>query len=60
MKLLIAVPFYIVYVLLNRGSGGIQKKLLSVLRKRYPRGELSNDEFDRRLEWTPGLGLPLE
>jgi len=50
MKLLIAVPFYIVYVLLNRGSGGIQKKLLSVLRKRYPRSELSNDEFDRRLE----------
>jgi len=52
MKLLIAVPFYIVSVLLNRGSGGIQKKLLSVLRKRYPRGELSNDEFDRRLEWS--------
>jgi hypothetical protein len=38
----------------------IQKKSLSVLRDCYHRGEPSNDEFDRRLEWTPGLGLPLE
>ncbi|QFU84401.1 SHOCT domain-containing protein [Natronorubrum aibiense] len=48
MGALIAVPLYIVYALLNRGSGGNEEQSLSVLRERYARGELSDDEFDRR------------
>jgi len=48
MGLLIVVPLYIVYALLNRGSGGNEERSLSVLRERYARGELSDEEFDRR------------
>ena len=48
MGLLIAVPLYIGYALLNRGSGGNNEQSLSILRERYARGELSDDEFDRR------------
>ena len=48
MGLLIAVPLYLVYALLNRGSGGTEEQSLSVLRERYARGELSDDEFDRQ------------
>ncbi|WP_129115932.1 SHOCT domain-containing protein [Halegenticoccus tardaugens] len=48
MGLLIAVPLYLVYALLNRRSGGNNEQSLSVLRERYARGELSDDEFDRR------------
>ena len=48
MGLLIAVPLYIGYALLNRGSDGNDAQSLSVLRERYARGELSDDEFDRR------------
>lgn len=48
MGLLITVPLYIVYMLLNPRSGGNDEQSLSVLRGRYARGELSDDEFDRR------------
>jgi putative membrane protein len=48
MGLLIAVPLYLVYALLDRGSGGNEEQSLSVLRERYARGELSDEEFDRR------------
>jgi putative membrane protein len=48
MGLLIAVPLYLVYALLNRGSGENEAQSLSVLRERYARGELSDDEFDRQ------------
>jgi len=48
MGLLIAVPLYIVSTLLDRGPGGNDEQSLSVLRERYARGELSDDEFDRR------------
>jgi putative membrane protein len=48
MGLLIAVPLYIVYALLDQDSGGNDERSLSVLRERYARGELSDDEFDRR------------
>ncbi|WP_117595419.1 SHOCT domain-containing protein [Haloprofundus halophilus] len=48
MGLLIAVPLYLAYALLNRGSGGNEEQSLSVLRERYARGELSDDEFDQR------------
>jgi putative membrane protein len=50
MGLFIAVPLYIVYVLLDRDSGGNEAQSLSVLRERYARGELSDDEFERRRE----------
>ena len=48
MGLLVAVPLYVVYVLLDRGSDGDDEPSLSVLRERYARGELSDDEFERR------------
>ncbi|MDF9746282.1 SHOCT domain-containing protein [Natrinema salsiterrestre] len=48
MGLLIAVPLYLAHAILNRGSGGNDEQSLSVLRERYARGELSDDEFDRR------------
>ncbi|MFC7020273.1 MULTISPECIES: SHOCT domain-containing protein [Haloarcula] len=48
MGILLAVPLYIVYALLNRESGGSDEQSLSVLRERYARGDLSDDEFDRR------------
>lgn len=48
MGLLIALPLYIVYALLDRGSGGNEEQSLSVLRERYARGELSDDAFERR------------
>jgi putative membrane protein len=48
MELLIAVTLYIVYTFLNRGSGRNEDQSLSVLRERYARGDLSDDEFDRR------------
>ncbi|WP_335999352.1 SHOCT domain-containing protein [Halorientalis halophila] len=50
MGLLVAVPLYLVYALFNRGSDGNEEQPLSVLRERYARGELSDDEFDRRRE----------
>ncbi|WP_225336060.1 SHOCT domain-containing protein [Halomicrobium urmianum] len=48
MGLLVAVSLYIVSALRDRGSGGSDEQSLSVLRERYARGELSDDEFDRR------------
>ncbi|WP_435069796.1 SHOCT domain-containing protein [Haloplanus sp. C73] len=48
MGLLIAVPLYLAYSLLNSDSGGDDSRPLAVLRERYARGELSDEEFDRR------------
>ena len=48
MGLLIAVPLSVVYALLNRESGKDDAQSLSVLRERYARGELSDDEFEQR------------
>ena len=48
MGLLLAIPLYIASKLLNRASGENDTRPLSVLRERYARGELSDDEFDRR------------
>lgn len=50
MGLIIGVPLYIVYSLLDRGADGNDERSLSVLRERYARGELSDDEFQRRRE----------
>jgi putative membrane protein len=48
MGLLIAVPLYLAYSLLGSDSGGSDSRPLSVLRERYARGELSDEEFERR------------
>ena len=48
MGLLIAVPLYLVYSLLDSDSGGDDSQPLSVLRERYARGELTDEEFERR------------
>ena len=57
MVLLLAVPVYLVYTLARRGedgtrarSGGTRERPVSVLRERYARGELSDEEFERRRE----------
>ncbi|WP_255153147.1 SHOCT domain-containing protein [Halorarius halobius] len=50
MGLLIAVPLYLVFALLNRETDGNDERPLSVLKARYARGELSDDEFERRRE----------
>ncbi|MBX0297684.1 SHOCT domain-containing protein [Haloarcula nitratireducens] len=56
MGLLIAVPLYLVYALLNRETDGDDEGPLSVLRERYARGELSDDEFERRREQLERAG----
>jgi putative membrane protein len=48
MGLLIAVPLYLVSSLLNSDAGEDDNRPLSVLRERYARGEISDDEFERR------------
>ena len=48
--LLIAVPLYLVYALLDNESGSDDSRPLSVLRERYARGELTDEEFERRRE----------
>ena len=48
MGLLIGVPLYVVYSLLDSGSEQDERGSLSVLRERYARGELSDEEFERR------------
>ncbi|MCQ4331996.1 SHOCT domain-containing protein [Natronomonas sp. F2-12] len=48
MGLLIGVPLYLGYSLLNSGSEEKNGRPLSVLRERYARGELSDEEFERR------------
>lgn len=50
MGLLLAVPFVLVYWLLDRNSGRNDEQPRLILRKRYARGELSEDEFERRRE----------
>ena len=50
MGLLIALPLYLLFALAGRGDGADEERPLSVLRKRYARGELSDEEFERRRE----------
>ncbi|WP_148415535.1 SHOCT domain-containing protein [Haloferax sp. KTX1] len=53
MGLLLAVPLYLVFAFGRRGRGTdseTDERPLSVLRTRYARGELSDDEFERRRE----------
>lgn len=48
MGLLIVVPLYIVYWLLDRMSEKNTTTPLSVLRESYARGELTDEEFEQR------------
>lgn len=50
MGVLIAVPLYLTYSLLDDDTGRDDSGPLSVLRERYAGGELSDEEFDRRRE----------
>lgn len=63
MVLLLAVPVYLVYTLARRGedgirdrSGGTRERPVSVLRERYARGELLDEEFERRREQLERTG----
>lgn len=48
--LLIVVPVYLLYAFVSRGRDGRADRPRSTLRERYARGELSDEEFDRRRE----------
>lgn len=48
MGLLVAIPLYIAYSLLDRDTGANETRPLSVLRERYARGELTDEEFEQR------------
>jgi len=50
MAVLLAVPALLVYSLVAGGSTGDGDRPLSVLRERYARGEITDEEFDRRRE----------
>ncbi|MDS0474618.1 SHOCT domain-containing protein [Natrinema sp. 1APR25-10V2] len=50
MGLLIAAPLYLVFALARRGGDNTDERSLSVLRERYARGELTDDEFERQRE----------
>lgn len=48
MALLVAIPLYLGYVLLRRETGDADAGAQAVLRERYARGDLSDEEFERR------------
>ncbi|WP_311170381.1 SHOCT domain-containing protein [Halobellus ordinarius] len=50
MGLLLGVPLFLVYAYFDRRSDERDERPLAVLRERYARGELSDDEFERRRE----------
>ncbi|MDF9748139.1 SHOCT domain-containing protein [Natrinema salsiterrestre] len=56
MELLIAIPLYLVLALARRGRDGTDERPLTVLRDRYARGELSDDEFERWREQLERAG----
>ncbi|MDL5363209.1 SHOCT domain-containing protein [Halalkalicoccus sp. NIPERK01] len=56
MGLLLAFPLYLIFTLARRNGGGTNERPLSVLRDRYARGELSDDEFERRREQQERTG----
>lgn len=48
MGLLVALPAYLVYTVVTRDHDGGTDSARGVLRERYARGELSEEEFERR------------
>lgn len=53
---MVGLPLLALYVLATRSGGGdgTDEDALSVLRTRYARGELDDDEFDRRRQRLEG------
>nr|WP_328767017.1 SHOCT domain-containing protein [Halomicroarcula nitratireducens] len=47
---LLLVPLYLLVALGRRREDGTRERPLSILRERYARGDLSEDEFERRRE----------
>jgi putative membrane protein len=56
MGLLLAIPLYLVYAVLRRADDGESERPLSVLRERYARGKLNDEEFERRREQLERAG----
>jgi putative membrane protein len=59
MALLVALPIYLVYWLATRSQtdGRTADSALAVLQERYARGEIDDEEFDRRRDrLTPDDG----
>ncbi|WP_254524941.1 SHOCT domain-containing protein [Natrinema caseinilyticum] len=56
MGLLLTVPLYLIFALARRRGGKTDERPLSVLRERYARGELSDEEFERRREQLERAG----
>ncbi|KYH24138.1 hypothetical protein HAPAU_37810 [Halalkalicoccus paucihalophilus] len=56
MGLLLAIPLYLIFALATRTGAGNNERPLSTLRERYARGELSDDEFERRREQLERAG----
>lgn len=50
LVILLGVPFLVVYGLRDREGNGSDDGTASILRERYARGELSDDEFEHRRE----------
>lgn len=50
LVILLGVPFLVVYGLREHEADGSDDGAASVLRERYARGELSDDEFEHRRE----------
>ncbi|WP_338730046.1 SHOCT domain-containing protein [Haladaptatus sp. DJG-WS-42] len=50
LGLLLAIPLSLVVMLGKRREGGRSEDPLAILRARYARGDLSDDEFERRRE----------
>lgn len=50
MGLLVALPLLLGYAFLVRGSGASADRPFALLRERYARGELSEEEYERRRE----------
>ena len=48
MGLLLAIPLYLLVALGRRREDGTRERPLSILRERYARGDLSEDEVERR------------
>jgi putative membrane protein len=50
MGLLVALPLYLVWKVWGRRDDEGGERSMAVLRERYARGDLSDDEFERRRE----------
>jgi len=54
MGVLLAVAVAVAYALLDRGDDGDEERSLTIVRERYARGELTDEEYQQRLERLEG------